>query len=68
MKALADPELELGQIESAERSRRAAVLRSLQASVTQGKCSKSAAVKDAAWEGSVANILGMQVARHDAAL
>ncbi len=50
MKALADPELELGQIESAERSRRASVLRSLQASVTQGKCSKSAAVKDAAWE------------------
>ena len=50
MKALEDPELDLGQVESAERSRRAAVLRSLQASVTQGKCTKSVAVKDAAWE------------------
>ena len=32
-----------------------AVLRSLQASVTQGKCSKSAAVKDAAWELGVSS-------------
>lgn len=55
MKALADPELDLGQVQSAERSRRAAVLRSLQASVTLGKCSKSAAVKDAAWELGVSS-------------
>ena len=50
-----DAELEQGQVETAERSRRAAVLRSLQASVTLGKCTKSAAVKDAAWELGVSS-------------
>ena len=51
----ADPEIDLVQIESAERSRRAVILRSLQASVTQGKCTKSPAVKDAAWELGVSS-------------
>ena len=55
LKDRVDPELELGQIESAERSSRAAVLPSLQASVMQGKCSKLAAVKDAAWELGVSS-------------
>jgi len=46
VKVLSDPELELAQIESAERSRRAAVLRSLQASVQQKPLLKAARIKD----------------------
>jgi len=50
MENASDPQPEADSLQSGERARRAAVLRSLQAAVTKGRCSKSAAVKDAAWE------------------